>query len=243
MNRGYAFGFLLVLLVVILGLYVALTSFEASREVARARPTAVRTASLTQVTAPAPSATPAADEGPSVTAGLPLTATVSPLLTPTLEVAPTLIVAEPTLAVEAPAATPTTGPATAPAQPVDTPEAPLPPPAPAEVPGYDFRLAGPHAASPAYPNCCYIYGTVRDAAGNGLEGIRVEAANEWTPPFAAVTKGGSELGQYDIPIDTKIAKWYIKLVDATGNQISSEVQIQFDGSGANGYRVDWQRTH
>jgi hypothetical protein len=243
MNRGYALGFLLVLLVVILGLYVALTGFQASREVLRAQPTAVRATRLAQATPAAPAVTPSAGENDSAAATEPLTATVALPLTPTIEVAATLIVAEPTLAVEAPAPTAVPAATTAPAEPANTPEAPLPPPTPAPAAGYAFQLAGPHAADPNYPHCCYIYGTVRDAAGNGLEGIRVEAANEWTAPFTAETKGGSELGQYDIPINTAIAKWYIKLLDAAGNQISSEVQVQFDGSGANGYRVDWRRTN
>ena len=39
MNKGYAFGFLLVLLVFALGMYVAYTGFTSSRAAVRAQPT------------------------------------------------------------------------------------------------------------------------------------------------------------------------------------------------------------
>jgi len=111
------------------------------------------------------------------------------------------------------------------------------------APAYQFRLAGPPAADPSYQNCCYIFGTVRDAAGSGLEGVQVQAFNEWNTLQPAVTKGGAEAGQYNIPIGRDLVTWYIVVVDAGGNQISSQVQIQFDPNVANGHRVDWQRTY
>ena len=105
-------------------------------------------------------------------------------------------------------------------------------------------LAGPTAADPDYPICCYIHGTVRDAAGNGLEGVQVQAYNEWTTNPPAVTKGGAEAGMYDIPIyNPDVATWSVIVLDAAGNQISSQVQIQYDPSAANGYRVDWRRSY
>lgn len=113
----------------------------------------------------------------------------------------------------------------------------------AGAPAQPYRLAGPPAADPDYPICCYIYGTVRDAAGNGLEGVSVQVANEWNPPIVAVTKGGGEVGKYDIPINAVVVDWEIALVDAAGNLISTKVQIQFDANSTNGYRVDWQRTY
>jgi hypothetical protein len=111
------------------------------------------------------------------------------------------------------------------------------------IPAYPFRLAGPPNADPGYQNCCYILGTVRDAAGNGLEGVQIRAFNEWNTLPPAPTKGGSEAGKYDIPIGRDVVTWYVMVLDAAGNQISSQVQIQFDPNQANGYRVDWQRTY
>jgi hypothetical protein len=117
------------------------------------------------------------------------------------------------------------------------------PPTPVPLPAYQFRLAGPPGADPSYQNCCYILGTARDAAGNGLEGVRIQAFNEWNTLPPAPTKGGGEAGKYDIPIGRDVVTWYIMVIDAGGNQISSQVQIQFDPSQGNAYRVDWQRTY
>jgi hypothetical protein len=111
------------------------------------------------------------------------------------------------------------------------------------VPAHQFRLGGPPLADPDYAVCCYIYGSVRDASGNGLEGVYVQASNEWTGPIQAITKGGGEIGKYDIPINATVVNWDIVLVDAAGNRISSKVPIQFDASATKGFRVDWQRTY
>lgn len=111
------------------------------------------------------------------------------------------------------------------------------------APAYQFRLAGPPSSDPSYPICCYIYGTVKDAAGNGLEGISVQASNEWTPPAIALSKGGAELGQFNIPVGRDQVTWYIVIVDAAGTQISSQVQVQWNPEQANGFRIDWQRTY
>jgi hypothetical protein len=104
-------------------------------------------------------------------------------------------------------------------------------------------LAGPPSPDPSWSNCCYIVGTVRDAAGNGLEGVQVKAFNEWNTLPPAGTKGGGEAGQYNIPIGRDVVRWEIIVVDAAGNQISSKVQIQFDPNVANAFRVDWKRAY
>jgi hypothetical protein len=105
-------------------------------------------------------------------------------------------------------------------------------------------LAGPPAADPDYPNCCYIYGTVRDAAGNGLEGVQVQASNEWITPVYALTKRGAEAGMYDIPINPQAGtRWEVVVVDAGGNQVSSKVPIEFDSNATSGFLVNWQRTY
>jgi hypothetical protein len=134
-------------------------------------------------------------------------------------------------------------PTEAPAIPSDTPPPVSQPPTPAPNPAYQFRLAGPASPDPKYPLCCYIYGTVRDAGGTPLEGVQVKAFNEWNDLPPAMTKGGGEAGQYNIPIGRDLVAWYVIIVDAGGNQISSQVQVQFDPDVANGYRVDWQRTY
>ena len=117
-------------------------------------------------------------------------------------------------------------------------------PTPISAPAYQFRVAGPPGPDPNDPNCCYIRGTVRDAAGNGLEGQLVKILNEWNRDLQpAVTKGGAEAGQYDIPIGRDAVTWYIMIVDAGGNQISSQVQLQINADAAGTYRVDWVRSY
>ena len=262
MNKGYAFGFLLILLVLILGFYVAYTGFVSGRETLRAqRPpesdaqgagaTGVPSASPFLEITPAQSLTPTGspDHPQVLTRGITTTLTITPGAAPPNQ--PTELPAvPPTQPPSAPAAqsTNTVAPLT---QPASTPTAPASdggtppaqPPTPVAAPAHQFRLAGPPAPNPDYPICCYIYGTVQDAAGNGLEGVSVQASNEWNPPIVAPTKGGSEIGEYNIPINPAVVNWEIALVDAAGNQISTKVQIQFDANAENGHRVDWQRTY
>ncbi len=228
MNKGYSLGFLVVLLVIILGLYVAVTGFMSSREALRTQQAA---AANTQAalpsrtpTRPAPTSTPTSIMIPSpvvemtATSGAVATSSVPATATPPPPTAP-------------------------PAQPTNTPAAVVQPPTPNPAPAYQFRLAGPPAPDPAYQICCYLYGTVKDAAGNGLEGVSVQASNEWTPPAIALTKGGAELGQYNIPVGRDQVTWYVIIVDAAGTQISSQVQVQWNPEEANGFRIDWQRTY
>jgi hypothetical protein len=84
---------------------------------------------------------------------------------------------------------------------------------------------------------------VRDSAGNNLEGVRVQASNEWNTLPPAVTKGGAEAGQYDITIGRDMVAWDVVVLDGSGNQISTKVQVQFDPNQGGGIRINWQRTY
>jgi hypothetical protein len=229
MNRGYAIGFLLVLLVVVLGLYVAFTGFMSSRAALRAQPTSPPSTRVVQVTR---------GPTPTVTTAILVVPTPAPgnTLTPTLPVPASATAPPPT---QPPAATATQASAV---RPSDTPASPVQPPTPDSSP-YQFRLAGPAAPDPNYAICCYLFGTIRDAAGNGLEGVLVQAFNEWNNLPPAPTKGGGEAGQYNIPIGRDVVTWYVIIVDANGNPISTQVPIAFDPDVANGFRIDWQRTY
>jgi hypothetical protein len=237
MNKGYAFGFLIVLLVLILGFYVAFTGFMASRDALRAQPTspsATGAAQATRVpTSPAPTATPTFITIPTPVAGI--TATLTAIVSADATKPPPPAATNPPLEDSPTPPPPVAEPDT------PTPFVPSPPPTPA--PNYQFRLAGPPSADANYPNCCYLYGTVRDAAGNGLEGVQVQAFNEWNTLPPSVTKGGNEAGHYDIPIGRDTVTWNLVIIDAAGNRISTQVPVQFDASVANAYRVDWQRTY
>jgi hypothetical protein len=257
MNKGYAFGFLLILLVLILGFYVAYTGFVSSREALRSQQPSESDAEVAQATSilftpTSQGLAPAVplSQGQVLTLEITATLAITPVPGAIPTVQPAAPVVPPTQPPSAPAtqATSTMVPPTLPtstamAPPGATDAPPAQPPTPVASPAYQYRLAGPPTADPDYSICCYIYGTVRDAAGNGLEGVAVQVANEWNPPVVAVTKGGGEIGKYDIPINAAVTDWEISLVDVAGNQISTKVQIKFDASLINGYRVEWQRTY
>lgn len=239
MNKGYAFGFLIVLLVIVLGLYVAFTSFMSSREALRAQSASSGSSGEVEATSTPTRVAPTPTETAFV---IP---TPMPGITATLTAVALSVVTEPPPATEPPPPAVTEEPATQPPAPLptDTAAPVLQPPTPVPAPAYQFRLGGPPAADANYQICCYIFGTVRDAAGNGLEGVQVQAFNEWNTLPPATTKGGGEAGRYDIPIGRDLVAWYVMVLDPGGNQISSQVQIQFDPNVANGYRVDWERSY
>jgi hypothetical protein len=227
MSKGYAFGFLIVLLIVLLGLYVAFTGFMSTREALRAQATPAPTGQVGQATRVA---THAALTPTATFMALP---TYIPLITDTVTVAPTL---PPTTE---PSATPK------PAKPSATPRPTVPPvkvPTATPVEVFKFRLLSTQP-DPSRPGCCYIYGTIRDANGNLLEGVLIQASNKWTTLPPATSKGGTETGKYDIPIAQEKLTWYVVLVDAAGKPISRQAVVNFDSSVAGWYRVDWQRTY
>jgi hypothetical protein len=240
MNRGYGFGFLIVLLVVVLGLYVAYTGFQASREAQAAQAT-VPVASQGGMATRPPTRSPATPTATAVTLPMPvagITATLTAVAFPNPVATEAVVVTGPTTPPTEPPAPAATEPALA------SPTTPLPAATPVPSPAYQFRIAGPPGPDPNDPNCCYIWGTVRDAAGNGLEGILVKILNDWNRDLQpAVTKAGAEAGQYDIPIGRDLVTWYVMLVDGAGNQISPQVQIQMNPDVAGTYRVDWVRTY
>lgn len=227
MTKGYAFGFLLVLLIVVLGLYVAFTGFMSTRDALRAQATPAPTGQVGQVTRVATQA------APSPTPTIMALPSYIPLITDTVTAAPTL----------PPTAEPSTTPK--PSKPTSTPR---PAPPPVQVPTatpvetLPFRVLSTQP-DPSRPGCCYIFGTIRDANGNLLEGVLIQASNKWTTLPPATSKGGVETGQYDIPIAQEKLTWYVVLVDASGKPISRQAVVNFDGSIAGWYRVEWQRTY
>ncbi len=244
MNKGYTFGFVLVLLVFALGMYVAYTGFTSSRAAVRAQPTLTSDTRSAQA-APTPLSVPPTATATDLSLPVPIpgiTATLTAAVLPgVIESSQPSQPEEP--APSAPAPTSTLSPAPPAAEATSSAAPATPPPTPVPVAAYPFRLAGPPVADPSYPSCCYIYGTVRDAAGVPLEGILVQAFNEWDTKPPAATKVGGEAGQYNIPLGHDVVTWYIIIVDQQGNQISTQASILFDPGAGGGYRVDWQRTH
>lgn len=232
MNRGYAFGFLLVLLVVVLGCYVAYTAFVSNRDAIRARSTAEEPEEEVAQATPVPTTPAPADTSAPIPTPLPgITATLTAAILP----------GEPGVATATGSvqSQPTQAPTRSPAQPTLTSTPPVQVPTALPITQYQFRLAAPPGPDPAYPTCCYIVGTVRNAAGVPLENILIQASNEWITLEPAATKSGGEAGQYNIPLGFDVVSWDLIIVDQAGNQISTKVTIDFDPAAANAIRVDW----
>jgi hypothetical protein len=227
MGKGYAVGFLIVLLIVLLGLYVAFTGFMSTREALRAQATPVPTGQVGQVTRAATQIAPTPN-----TTFVPLP-TYIPLITDTLTPAPTV---PPTAE---PSATPKPGKPPATPRPT-TPPVKVPTATPVET--FQFRVRSTQP-DPGRPGCCYIFGYVRDANGNLLEGIRVQASSQWDTQPPAITKAGAEAGWYDIPVYLPKGTYIVTIVDSAGNPISRQAVVDFDNSVAGWFRVDWQRTY
>ena len=223
MNKGtgYALGFLLVLAVVALGFYVAYTGFQSSRAALLFQPTpAPRTSTPTPRPTTAATSTSAPSTAQVLTATLALTATVEPSVTPAGQGAQPANTAKPSVTPAPPTAT--------------VPSAS----------SFAFRLAGPPAPE-AVGVCCYIRGTVRDAAGTGLPDVVLQMTDEWGNVASATTKAGAEAGVYDFPlaIGQQALTFRIKIVDAQGTVISTQVEVTFDPAVAPSYRVDWKRNY
>jgi hypothetical protein len=97
------------------------------------------------------------------------------------------------------------------------------------------------------PECprapAYIIGTVRDAGGNPLGGVRLVCYNDWHRYPVVGSKGGGDVGQYDFPIIQATATWYVVVLDEADWPISPEVGVDFDPLVSCRYIQDWRRTY
>ncbi|MBC7224169.1 MAG: hypothetical protein H5T59_07840 [Anaerolineae bacterium] len=221
-RRSYALAFLVILIIFCLGAYVGISTFVMALPKLEAL--------LSRAAAPTPTAVSQAP------------ATV-PLVTPT---APTIPTPQPPTPTPVPP-TPTSPPATPTPEGPPTPT-PTPRPSPTSTsPPYLFVPAGPvrHDAEQAcFAN--YIRGTVRDAQGNPLEGVRIYAYDQWGNEAFATSKGGADLGQWDIVIGGTPDVWHVVVVDGEGNALSPVVDVPHHQEGpdkaACWHWLDWQRT-
>jgi hypothetical protein len=181
---------------------------------------------LTPTLTPMPTATstgtPTATPTPTATS----TATPTPTPTDTPTVTPVLSEAEG----PAPTATPVL--------PTDTP-----------TPAYLFLPDGPAQPDMSHPcpGCpragAYIVGTVRDAGGNPLGGVRLVCYADWHRYPVVGSKGGGEVGQYDCRIDQANATFYVVVLDEADRPISPEAAVDFDLLVSCRYIQDWRRTY
>ena len=117
------------------------------------------------------------------------------------------------------------------------------------TPAYLFLPDGPAQSDMSHPcpECpkapAYIIGTVRDAGGNPLGGVRLVCYNDWHRYPVVGTKGGGEVGQYDFPIIQAATTWYVVVLDEADHPISPEAAVAFDPLVSCRYIQDWRRTY
>jgi hypothetical protein len=89
-----------------------------------------------------------------------------------------------------------------------------------------------------------IYGWVRDAQSENLEGVRIRVSDPWGNVAEAISKGGNEAGYYDVVRGMETVTWVVVVVDGAGNPLSPVVTIEpVQGAAGCWYQLDWQRTY
>lgn len=96
---------------------------------------------------------------------------------------------------------------------------------------------------PAPERGCFIgsiFGFIKDASGNPLAGVRVKVFNPWGYEAVSVSKGGPDLGYYDIILSTQPSIWYVVVISEDGRELSPRVTVEHrENSPACHYQVDW----
>ena len=227
-SKYQAIAFLVVLVIVCLGAYVAVdTILSGGRTplISLATPTPTRLTipegdQTTTVPGPIPTDTPVAPPTPAVPTATPVLPTSTPVpSTPTPAVAATLT-------------------------PTETPSGPTPTPAPPTPPGgYQYMPDGV-VRSECGKVSALIYGWVRDAQGENLEGVRIRVSDQWGNVAEAISKGGNEAGYYDMVRGMETVTWWVVVVDGGGNPLSPVITIEpVQGAAGCWYQLDWQRTY
>lgn len=214
-DRTYAIAFLLILAIICLGAYVAVTTV-----LFRPR---VPTISLGTPTPPAP---------------LEVTATPTLPLFPTPTSPPSLVTPVAPTPTPPPPATPTPSSSLTPT-PEPTPMGPTPTPAPPTPVGgvlYQvLRVEGPYGGQGRY-----IRGIVYDAEGKPEPGVRVHAYTDADDLGIKISKSSpSDMGQYDFPVGSTPGFYHLVIVSEAGQPISPVCDVDYQGSGA--IYVYWQR--
>jgi hypothetical protein len=121
------------------------------------------------------------------------------------------------------------GPNATPTQPAPA-ATPTPAPAP-PTPNYPWYVANQQG----WPNCgtTYMLGYTWDANGNGVNGMAVKSWNDWGNVNIAGSRNyqGKD-GYWDRVIHTGVSagKWYVQVVDGSGNPASNVAVVNFTGS-------------
>ena len=227
-SKYHAIAFLVVLAIVCLGAYVAVDAILSGGRtplISLATPTPTRLTipegDQTMVApGPIPTDTPVVPPTPAVPTATPVLPTPTPVpATPT----PVTVAATPT--------------------PTETPGGPTSTPAPPTPPGgYQYMPDGP-VRSECGRSAALIYGWVRDAQSENLEGVRVRVSDQWGNVAEAISKGGDEAGYYDVVRGMETVTWWVVVVDEVGNPFSPVVTIEPVEGASCWYQLDWQRSY
>jgi hypothetical protein len=227
-SKYQAIAFLVVLAIVCLGAYVAVDAILSG---GRTPLISLATPTPTRLTIP---------EGDQTIVAPDSVPTNTPVVPPT----PAVPTATPVLPTSTPVpATPTPAVATTPT-PTETPSGPTSTPAPPTPPGgYQYISDGP-VRFECDRASALIYGWVRDAQGENLEGVRVRVSDQWGNVAEAISKGGNEAGYYDVVRGMETVTWWVVVVDEAGNPLSPMITIEpVQDSVGCWYQLDWQRTY
>jgi len=163
---------------------------------------------------------------------------VIPTPTPMTKAGPTIRVVTPTIP---PTLTPRPGTST----PKLTPT-PQPSPSPTMLGKYTFYLDG-EVYHDTEISCLaqYIKGVVRDRQGNPLEGVRIKAYDLWGNEVIITSKGGVDIGKWDIVLGPTENIWNVVILDAAGQEISPVAVVphhqESDFKNACTHIVNWRR--
>lgn len=167
-----------------------------------------------QTAQPAPTASPAA---PTSTAQAPVGLTPTPQEEATGQTSAETPIPVPTVVPTPAAPGPTARPTATPAPPTPTPTAQA---------AYPFVPAGPVRHTSGDCPGPSIRGVVRDAAGNGLAGVRLWRYDQWGNQQTVESKSAAgEVGRYDFPLGDTPNVHYVQVVDAGGVPISPRVEV------------------
>ena len=127
---------------------------------------------------------------------------------------------------------------------IASPTATARPPTPAPSSTYRFLPVLPARADPSHPcpSCpkapAYIVGSVIDAGGNPLPGVRLVCYNDWHRYDVVATKGG---GEYDFVIIQADTTWAVVVVDESDQPVSPAAPVTVSLSESCRYILNWQR--
>lgn len=257
-RQYYALAFLLVLLAAVAGAYVA-HRVAPPVQVPRLDLVAQLQAAASEVDLNAllPRRAPAAAERPETPAEPtapgpgPAVETItgqspSPEAVPTPSASAAVSETATLVATDTPAPPPAELPALPPT-PTPAPPTPTPTAVPSQPSGPAFAFMPAGAVRHSSGDCAgpSIRGTVRDAGGAPLGGVRIWRVDQWGNEQTVESKTGqADLGQYDFPLGDTPNVHYVQVVDTGGAPISPRVEVQHrqgDTVDATCHWLDWVR--